>query len=890
MAIDDPDDDALWVLPGPSIDARPDSTNLDDNDALSAADGLGYVRVPETDFQRGALLGDRFKIGSRIGQGGMGTVYEAHDTLRDEAIAIKVLVPGLLQDGEAVRQFQSEAAIAMRLSHPHIVTVYDFHANDGCPAIVMERLCGKTLRDEIRERKSRGVPFEIRDIEQILAPVCQALDYAHTFTVHRDVKPENIWIADDDNVKLMDFGLAMLVQRGAAPLSLHTLSQLRLGSPYYMAPEQLQDARRASAASDQFAVGIIAYELLSGSLPMGLAKPLRELRPDLPYPLTDSVDRALANDPQDRFPSVAAFWEAFQSGIRCRLSWRQHLDTRPVLRRFVLGSTVIGSLALLVGFALSIVDQRATTLLEETSAASSALQSASLEISTVRQLVDNLQRDHLDAEFELKTVQKNAAPGAGDIPAVLQSEIEFARAEKNFAEVDRAWQMLQPRLSHEGTPFTLTHRMSELEDALRSHDFQEFAATRALLDDEMVSEQLIVSRIRALATSQVAAAALLHADANGANNQVAAVKLPSDADLEAILAAALTTEETLTRQGEAQFNQLVAAHQAATERWRALFPQTGPPPIEFLGHPTAKAKAAGDWRSLNRYDRAFALLTEATATLNGWAKEVEDLHARCHDTWAKAQAEGRAFENALGMRFVRIDDKPDSYYWSIWETRIMDFAWFVHSSDWGPEIAGTFWTAPGFPLSPTSPVLGIDPDVAGEFGRWIVGHFRGTGHEGTYGLPTIERFETMLAQEPDWLGSMFQRAIFPDNNRLMNRHWQNEWADPDIAPERHIRPVGLGEPSTQGLYDLFGNTWEWAGDFLESKKEANHHGRDYQFHALYGGGSFGQIGFDGYEPVAGHVFVGRHDALGFRFTIQAPAVERLRQEALKTQESRIASP
>ena len=544
----------------------------------------------------------------------------------------------------------------------------------------------------------------------------------------------------------------------------------------------------------------------------------------------------------------------------------------------------------------SIVDQRATTLLAKTDEASNALQSAILEISTVRQLVDELQRAHLDTEFELKAVRGKAAPDGGDIPAVLQHEIALASAEQKFAEVDRASRMLKPRLSDERTPFTLTNGMADLKETLRAQDFREFANTRAILKEETVNEQTVLPRIKALAASQVAVATLNLVNADGQATAMAGADAAgesplSDADLEEALAASLRAEEALTERLEARFEALATANKQALSRWQALFPITGPPPIEFLGHPAAKAKAAGDWQSLKRYDRALALLTEAAATLNSWAKEVEDLRARCHDRWTKAQAEGRAFENALGMRFVRIGDAPDSSYWSIWETRVMDFAWFAHHDVRGSKNAGTFWKDPGFPIGPTSPVVGIEPDLASDFGQWIVPYFRATSSEDTYGLPSIESYEALLAREPGWRALVAKRAVFPENNRLKSQHWQIEYADPDISPERHIRPVGLGEPSAQGLHDLFGNAWEWAGDLLSSKGQANHHGRDYQFHALYGGGSFGQIGFNGDEPPAGNVFVGRHDALGFRFVINTRTVEeRLRSETIRSPESQFAPP
>ena len=883
------DDDSLWVLPGPNPTQPAGSTP-----------GSGLNMLPERDrsesetavgiLQCGKFLASRFEIGSRIGQGGMGTVYEARDTLRNEAVAIKVLVPGLLLDPEAVRQFQSEAAIATQLSHPNIVTVYGIHASEGIHGMVMERLRGKTLRDEINERKRSKTPFSTSDVERILGPVCQALEYAHAFTVHRDVKPENVWICDDGDghedgtVKLMDFGLAMLVQRSDDPLSLYTLSQLRLGSPYYMAPEQLQNARRVTAAVDQFALGVITYELLSGTLPIGLAKPLRKLRPDFPYLLTDTVDRALASDPEARFPTVAAFWETFRAGCRSRRSWRQHLDSRPLLRKTAIVLAAVGAFALVVSWGDSIVNRRADTLMTKSTEASNALQAARSEISAVRLLVDEMERAHQESEFALKTVREKDPPDANDISALLQREIDLAGAERKFAEADWAWQLLSPRLNDEKTPFVLINRLADLEEMLRAHDFSGFDRGRVILEQAITNERATISQTKALAASRVAMASLNLGHGDGLEGGIpeddlvagdgAAGSLHPESDFaEALdLAASQAAEKALAEELRVEFDSMVAAHDEAIIRWKALFPKTGPPPIEFLGHPAAKAQAASGWQSINRYDRALQLLTEAVATVNSWAKEVEDLHQRCDGMWTEAVAKGRAFENVLGMRFVRIGDGNNAHYWSIWETRVMDFAWAADLHEWKAELAGTFWKDPGVPIGPTFPVVGLEPELARDFGKWISLQFRDTTSS-DYDLPTIELYQSMLSRDPEWQVLEAKRAVFPFNQRVIDRHWMNKLADPDISPQRFIRQVGLGEASAQGLYDLFGNTWEWAGDFLSSEGHENHLGRDYLFPVLYGGGEFGHISYSGNEPPADHIFVGRLDALGFRFVIHARGVD-----------------
>src|SRR6185369_10867461 len=192
-------------------------------------------------MEPGAVLSSRLEIGALLGQGGMGNVYAARDRLKDEDVAIKVLRQDLLFSTAAKERFLAEAKVSCNLSHPNIVRVYDVGQSGSYYYFSMERLKGHNLRKLI-----------------------EALRYAHRYIVHRDIKPENIWLADDGTVKLMDFGIAR-----AYSSSHMTQTGMTLGTAYYMAPEQQIAAKDVDWRADQYALGVVLYELLSGQLPTG---------------------------------------------------------------------------------------------------------------------------------------------------------------------------------------------------------------------------------------------------------------------------------------------------------------------------------------------------------------------------------------------------------------------------------------------------------------------------------------------------------------------------------------------------------------------------------------------------------------------------------------------
>jgi serine/threonine protein kinase len=251
-------------------------------------------------MEPGAVLSSRLEIGALLGQGGMGNVYAARDRLKDEDVAIKVLRQDLLFSTAAKERFLAEAKVSCSLSHPNIVRVHDVGVSGNYYYFSMERLKGHNLRHRIEAYERENRQFSIDEVTDIARQLIDALRYAHRYIVHRDIKPENIWIADDGTVKLMDFGIAR------AYSSVHmTQTGMTLGTAYYMAPEQRVAAKDVDWRADQYALGVVLYELLSGTLPTGAVKPLETERRDLPKRYARALMRAMSPKPEDRFASLA---------------------------------------------------------------------------------------------------------------------------------------------------------------------------------------------------------------------------------------------------------------------------------------------------------------------------------------------------------------------------------------------------------------------------------------------------------------------------------------------------------------------------------------------------------------------------------------------------------
>jgi serine/threonine protein kinase len=291
----------------------------------------------------GARLG-KYQIVRRLGVGGMGAVYEALHGEIGKRVAIKVLAPAVAAIPEARARFLLEAQLTSKVRHPHAVDVTDMGTEGDQTYLVMELLDG----EDLAARQERAGKMEVEELIDIMLPVCSAVSAAHAAgVIHRDIKPQNIFLARGVHgivAKVLDFGISK-AQGGGPPQAL-TGTDAVIGTPYYLAPEQVADNRASSPASDQYAIGVVLYECLSGVRPFqadslflvlqaivgGAHAPLSTHRPDVDPALAAVVRRAMDVDPSRRFPSVTMLARALWpfASERGQLLWSDTFGASPM--------------------------------------------------------------------------------------------------------------------------------------------------------------------------------------------------------------------------------------------------------------------------------------------------------------------------------------------------------------------------------------------------------------------------------------------------------------------------------------------------------------------------------------------------------------------------------
>jgi len=257
-------------------------------------------------ISKGQTINDRYEILRSIGEGGMANVYLGHDKILDRNVAIKILRGDLSNDEKFVRRFQREALSASSLAHPNIVEMYDVGEDDGLYYIVMEYIEGKTLKQLLKKRGT----LTLSEAIDIMLQLTDGMAHAHdSYIIHRDLKPQNIMIKDDGQIKITDFGIAMALNSTQL-----TQTNSVMGSVHYLPPEQAS-GKGCTTKSDIYSMGIIFYELLSGSLPFKgenaveialkhMRDPLPSLReenPAIPQSIENIILRATAKNPKNRY-------------------------------------------------------------------------------------------------------------------------------------------------------------------------------------------------------------------------------------------------------------------------------------------------------------------------------------------------------------------------------------------------------------------------------------------------------------------------------------------------------------------------------------------------------------------------------------------------------------
>ena len=285
-------------------------------------------RIEESDPLIGVVLGGLYAIRHKIGEGGMGTVYEAEHIHLEKAYAIKVLKPGDNASRPRLQRFVAEAKAASRIEHPNIVDVFNFDGDEqGRVFIVMERLKGQSLAVELD-----AGPIDLERALQITDQVCSALQATHDQgVVHRDLKPDNVFVCEGQGrpqIKILDFGISMLKQPTEQDIKLTGTDEL-LGTPLYMSPEQARGERDIDHRVDVYAIAVILYEMLTGTPPFygdnqfqvlwkhGSEEPqmpsLRNTDVHIPAHIERAIIKGMSKDKADRFSTMHEFRDAIFS-------------------------------------------------------------------------------------------------------------------------------------------------------------------------------------------------------------------------------------------------------------------------------------------------------------------------------------------------------------------------------------------------------------------------------------------------------------------------------------------------------------------------------------------------------------------------------------------------
>ena len=265
-------------------------------------------------LSKGQKINNRYEIIKSIGEGGMANVYLANDKILDRKVAVKVLRGDLSSDEKFIRRFQREALSVSNLSHPNIVEVYDVGEEDGEYYIVMEYIDGKTLKQLLKKREY----LTLTEVIDIMTQLTDGIAHAHeSYIIHRDIKPQNIMIEDDGRIKITDFGIAMALN--ATQL---TQTNSVMGSVHYLPPEQAS-GKGATVKSDIYSMGILMYELLTGTVPFkgdnaveialkhmkDNLPSLREFNPSIPQSVENILLKATAKNPRNRYDSAKEMHE-----------------------------------------------------------------------------------------------------------------------------------------------------------------------------------------------------------------------------------------------------------------------------------------------------------------------------------------------------------------------------------------------------------------------------------------------------------------------------------------------------------------------------------------------------------------------------------------------------
>jgi len=755
----------------------------------------------------GQQLGE-FEILERLGQGGMGAVYKARQKSLRRVVALKTLQAGLADDADYIARFEQEAVAAAGLNHPNLVQVHSAGENDGLHWFAMEYVDGESARARLK-RKGRLDPLEAI---AIAIHVATALEYGwrKAQLIHRDIKPDNIFLSSDGEVKLGDLGLAKSAGQNVGL----TTTGHSMGTPHYISPEQVQSTRDVDLRADIYSLGCTLYHFLSGQAPFEgnsavaimvkhINEPvpiLKEAWPECPQVLNDVVGKMMQKDATDRQQNYAEVItdlrrvSAASSGAG--LPNRGIAKGQPVTNQRAVprAATVIAAVVACIGLGalLYFARWKKSGQYPEPERHEKKLAAQNGSPGTIP---TDEKTAAIAAEGKALAVATIPAPKATPTPTTPTPTVSTSvRATP-----------ASTRAPSTPSPSATPKPMSEVENWLAQVDGsqQEVFKRQVLKPFEDGAADLRARYLAALdaAVAKASAGGQLADALVWRTERQAFEKAQNVAANDADTPAGVKTLRAFFRQ------QLTKLDQDRTIKAKALFTQ----------YDAVLAKNETLLTQHQRLDDALLLKNKRDEIALTWLGSPQ------------SATRNKPFENSLGMKFVPvpITGRPTDgqrVLFSIWDTRMQDYEVFA-------EETTRDWPEANFPQGPAHPAVMVSWEDAQAFCQWLTERERKTGKLGVnevYRLPSDHEWSCAVG-----IGEREARAQLPEDksgNIKGAFPWGDQWPPPkgvgnysasfQVDDFDNTSPVGSFEANRFGLYDMGGNIFQWCEDWYgEDRKD-----------------------------------------------------------------------